>query len=246
MWKYFIMGKRVSYINFLPAWNFLLIAIFPPKTILGPITGSYKRERYNNIIKFLTIIGLKILKIRYKKILFSHDFFSSYFKYDKNIFYNFLLYKFELKKNNSQKKYDFIFYIKNHENKMNQFLIKLIYNLSEKYKICIIGEKIVKRKNVYNAGFVKREKAIEYIRLSKAAVSSPENLFSFFLLDCLSCKLLIFYNKDLKREKNFFTNLLIPIDFKNFKKSLKIIKKNNLKKISKKIKFNIKKFDDYL
>ena len=45
LWKYYIFGKKISYINFLPAWNFILILILPPGTILGPVTGSHNRSK---------------------------------------------------------------------------------------------------------------------------------------------------------------------------------------------------------
>ena len=77
LWKYYIFGKKVSYINFLPAWNFFLILILPPGTILGPVTGSHNRSKYNLIIKILTLIGLKILSIRNKKLFYFSIFFKA-------------------------------------------------------------------------------------------------------------------------------------------------------------------------
>ena len=246
LWKYYILGKKISYINFLPAWNFILILILPPKTIIGPVTGSHKRVKFNFVIKYLTIIGIKILKIRHKKILFSHDFFSKYLNSSKEYFYNFLLYRFKINNSSNFKKYDLIFYIKNHKNKMNDFSLKLIKELSDKYKICVIGEKIISKKNVFNMGFVSKKKALSLIRLSKAAVSPPENLFSFFLLDCISYKLIVFYNKDYRANKNIMTDLLIPIDYNNYRKSLKIIKKINFKKKRERIFLKLNVFNNYL
>ena len=246
LWKYYIFGKKVSYINFLPAWNFILILILPPGTILGPVTGSYNRSKYNFVIKILTLIGLKILNMRNKKILFSHNFFSKYFKKNKKYFYNFLLYNFKIKNLSRTKKYDYIFYVKKHPNKMNSFLIKLIIKLSENYKVCVVGEKIISKKNVFNMGFVSRAKTLKLINLSKAAVTSPENLYSYFLLDCISCKLIVFFNKNYTSNKYLKTELLRPIDFHNYSKSIKIIESMNSKKINKKIFFRSCKFDDYL
>ena len=105
LWKYSFLGKKVSYVNFLPAWNFILIFFLPPKTILGPVTGSINRLRYSKVIQLFTFLGLGILKIRFKKILFSHDFFKKKFDKKKNkIFYNFLLYNFQIKKEFKKKK----------------------------------------------------------------------------------------------------------------------------------------------
>ena len=246
LWKYYLLGKKISYINFLPAWNIVLILMLPPKTIIGPVTGSFNRIKYNLIIKFFTYIGIKILKIRHKKILFSHNFFSKHLKNNKNYFFNFLLYNFKINNSSTPKKYDFIFYIKNHENKMNNFLLKLINKLSYKYKVCVIGEKIASNKNIFNKGFVSRKIALRLIQSSRAAVSSPENLFSFFLLDCISNKLIVFYNKNYNPKKYLNTNLLVPINFNNFKKSLKIISKKNFNKLDKKIFLKKDIFDHYL
>ena len=61
-------------------------------------------------------------------------------------------------KNLKEKNIRFNFYIKKHENKKNDFLFKIIKELSNEYKICIIGERIKNIKNVYNKGFVSRKK----------------------------------------------------------------------------------------
>ena len=153
LWKYYVLGNKVSYVNFLPVWNFLLILLLPPSTILGPITGSKNRLKYNILIKILSSIGVMILKIKFNKLLFSHNFYSSYFKKNKKkYFFNFLLYDFKVSKGSFKKEYDLVFYINKHKNKKNKFLIELIIELSKKYKICVIGEKITKTKNVTNVG----------------------------------------------------------------------------------------------
>ena len=246
LWKYFILGKKISYINYLPAWNFLLIFLLPPRTIIGPVTGSVNRSKYNNLIHFFTLIGLKILKIKYKKIIFSHDLFSNIIERNKKkYFFNFLLYGFQILKESKIKKYDVIFYIRKHENKKNDFLIKIINKLSRKYKICIIGEKIESNKNVFNMGYVSRKKAQELIKFSKSAVSTYENLFSYFLLDCLKYKLTVFYNSKFKINSNIISNLLIPINYNNSDKSIRFIEKNINKKIKKKIFFKKQNFNGY-
>ena len=62
------------------------------------------------------------------------------------------------------------------------------------------------------------------ISVSKYSLGSFENLFSFFVLDCLSNNLKVLFNKNFKIDKKLIkTNLLIPIDFYNLKKSLKSI-----------------------
>ena len=80
------------------------------------------------------------------------------------------------------------------------------------------------KKNVSYKGIVTRKKSLQLISVSKYSLGSFENLFSFFVLDCLSNNIKIFFNKNFKIDKKLIkTNLLIPIDFYNLKKSLKSI-----------------------
>ena len=247
LWKYYVLGKKICYVNFLPAWNFLLIILLPPTTIIGPVTGSINRFTYNKLLKFFTLIGLKILKIRFKKIIFSHDFFIKYIEKDeKRFLFNFLLYNFKISKESRiKKKYDIIFYIRKHQGKRNEFLVNIISELSYKYKICILGEKIQSNKNIYNMGYVNRRETQKLIKFSKSAVSTYENLFSYFLLDCLKYKLSIFYNSNFKLNNNISSNFLFPINFNNLNKSLKIIENNFNKKNKKKIFYKKKNFNSY-
>ena len=247
LWKYYLKNEKISYINYLPAWNFLLILLLPPNTIVGPVTGSINRKNWNFFFNLLSFIGIQFLLIKYKKIIFSHDFFKNLIPKNKikNCFFNFLLFNFKKKINKKKKKYDFIFYIRKHNNKGNQFFIDLIKILSEKnYKICVIGEKINIKKNISYKGFVTRKKSLNLISDSKCSLGSFENLFSFFVLDCLSNNLKVFFNNNFKVNKKIIqTNLLIPIDFCNLRKSFKVIE-NSMKKKSlnslkhKKLNFN--------
>jgi hypothetical protein len=227
LWGHYLKNEKISYINYLPAWNFLLILLLPPRTIIGPVTGSINRKNWKFFLAVSSYIGIKLLLIKYKKIIFSHDFFKSFIskKNIKNCFFNFLLFNFKKKINNKKKQYDFIFYLRKHNNKGNQFFINLIKILSEKnYKICVIGQKLNVKKNVSYKGIVTRKKSLQLISVSKYSLGSSENLFSFFVLDCLSNNLKIFFNKNFKIDKKLIkTNLLIPIDFYNLKKSLKSI-----------------------
>ena len=47
LWGHYLKNEKISYINYLPAWNFLLIFLLPPKTIIGPVTGSINRKNWN-------------------------------------------------------------------------------------------------------------------------------------------------------------------------------------------------------
>ena len=78
-WFFFFLGKKNYYLNYLPFWNFLLFALLPPTTILGPITGGaeYDKKKKNIIRRFLFPIFYKIseifLIIRNNKNYFSTD-----------------------------------------------------------------------------------------------------------------------------------------------------------------------------
>jgi len=248
IWRYHLRGNISCYINYLPIWNFAIYLLLPKETILGPITGTTTKK--NLIYKFLVLIGIYVLKNKKKKLLFSHDQFYEHFKDKKKYFFNFLFYKFKLSFNITKKKFDIVFYLKENTNKGNHFLIALIKELSNKYKIAIIGDNFPNYKkypNIYNFGTVSRKKAYKIISLSRFSLSSKENHFSFFVLDSLSKGLCVFYNKDLKLYKFIKTNMFLPIDFYNLKKSIKTIDKLITKKNVKKIFiFKTKNFKKYL
>ena len=81
LWFNFFLGKKVMYINFLPLWNFLIFALVPPGTILGPITGSkiYNKDNIKGFEKFLRKYCMKyqfrisnfILNLRYNNLIFT-------------------------------------------------------------------------------------------------------------------------------------------------------------------------------
>ena len=248
IWIYHLKGYKSCYINYLPIWNFLIFLLLPKTTILGPITGTTSKK--NLIYKFLVQIGVYVLKTKKKKILFSHDQFKQFFINKKECYFNFLFYKFYINNKTPKKKYDIIFYLKKNRNKGNFFLINLIKELSNQYKIAIIGDKFPQFKkniNIKNFGIVSRNKAYKIISLSKFALSSKENHYSFFVLDSLSKGLCIFYNKDLKLYSYVKTNMFFPIDFKNLKKTVKIVNKI-LSKNKQRNFFRLKtaNFDKYL
>ena len=94
IWKYYLNGNKVSYINYLPIWNIFIFLLLPKKTILGPITGTNTKK--NLVYNFLKLVGIYILKKSNSKLLFSHDQFKKYFPNKKKIFFNFLFYEFKI------------------------------------------------------------------------------------------------------------------------------------------------------
>ena len=248
LWKYHIKGKKVCYINYLPIWNILILMILPKKTIFGPITGSNLKT--NLIYIVFKHIGIFLLKKKNNPILFSHSQFRKYFKYNKKVYYNFMLYNLKFKKNFTKKKFDFIIYFRKNKNKGNDFLIKAIEKLSDKFKVIVIGDSIPKyleNKNIFNYKNVNRKKALKFISQSKNSIISKENSLSFFALDCVSCHLNIFHNINDKFNGAIKTNMFNTIKFDDFNYSIKKITKNlAYKKSTKYFKFKLDNFLDYL
>ncbi len=247
LWKYHKRGYIISYINYLPIWNFVLFMILPKKTILGPVTGTnQKKNFFYCIFKHLGIFFLK----KRDKILMSHSQFKTYFKNKKDIYFNFLLYNFNFKLKLSKKIYDYIIYYKKNKNKGNDFLLKLVSLLSKDFKIVIIGDKVphnLKNQNIFNYNDLKRAKALKIISQSKNAILSKENSMSYFALDCAKYKLNIFYNANDRLDTSIKTNIFMPIKYNNFNSSLKIIKKNSKSyKLKKIFKFQTDNFIGYL
>ena len=248
IWLMNLKGYKTIYINYLPIWNFIIFLFLPKSTILGPITGTTTKKNF--VYSLLSKISIFILKRKYKKLLFSNDFFEKKFNLKKiKVYSNFLLYDFKFQIYNKKKKYDFIIYYKKNSSKGNQFLINLAKYFSKDFKIVIIGDKynFKNNKNINNFYKISRIHTNKIISETKYAINSKENLFSFFTLDCLSHLLIVFYNHDFNLDKKFKTNLLIDIDFDNLQKSKKKIiqtMKMNFKK--KKLKFPEYKFLNYL
>ena len=88
---------------------------------------------------------------------------------------------------------------------------------------------------------------MKIISQTKNSILSKENSLSFFAIDCISCRLNIFYNFEDRIERTIRTNLFIPIKFDNLDYSIKILTKQKLfKKRSKYFRFRKKSFLDYL
>lgn len=233
LWKYHLNKKNTCYINYLPLWNVLIFLLLPRKTILGPITGSYPLKKWSIKLNFIYKVSSIILNAKYNKLLFATNFFKKYFNKNKRCYYNFIISSikiFKIKK----KRYDFVFYYRKHYNKGNYFLGKIIsYLAKKKYKIAIIGDKIYHADNdyIYYYGYVNRNLAINIISKSKYSILSKENLFSYFMQDCLSKQLTIFYNKEYSKfisaiNKNIYPknyNNLIPIDYNSAEAAITII-----------------------
>ena len=226
LWINFFKKKKIIYVNYLPLWNILIILLLPPKTIIGPITGSININNSKNfygiirtyLFPILYKIGLKLLFIRKKKILFSTKILEKFInkKKLKNCYFNFLNYSFNYKTvNNKKKDIDFLIYYRKHSNKYSTNHINLIKTISKRKKIFIIGDQL-NIKKVKNLNKITRSKVFNLLRRTKNTISGDDNLYSIYNIDCCRFGVKIFFNLkmnillDIYNRKNY-----IPINFEN-------------------------------
>lgn len=226
-WYYFLKSEKVAFINYLPLWNFILFIFLPPGTILGPITGGAlfkKKIDFNFVLrKFIFYIFYKIseffLNLRGKNFYFSTNLlriFLSKKTVKKNNF-NFVK-KLIFKKKRIKKDIDFLIYYRDHKNKKSMFNYKFLKFLEEKnLKIIIVGKKF-KSKNIKNLGKISNKKLNYLLSKTKYTLSSNENLYSLFNIECINNNVRIFADKNLKRFLRDNIKDFIFVDFNNLKK----------------------------
>ena len=231
-WKKYFKNEAVCYLNYLPFWNFLIFIFLPPKTILGPITGgaNFSKSNLNSLIIRGLIFPLfykiseSFLILRNTKIIFSTDLLKKYlFKRTvKKSNFNFVIKNFSFpKKVKIKKKIDFLIYHRKHTNKSDFFPYKFIKKLKENnFKICIVGEKL-NIPSIKNYGYLSNDKINLLQSKSKYTIASGENLYSFFILECLSNNMKIVTKKKMKKKIILFKQKFIELDFN----SLNSIKK---------------------
>ena len=228
-WKNFLTGNKVGYINYLPLWNFIIFILLPPNTILGPITGGAvysEKITFSNLFrKFLFPIFYKIseffLNLRCKKnIYFSTDLLKKYLskKTLKKSIFNYVLKNFSFSKK-KMKSIDLLIYYRLHENKLEFFNPNFIKNLIKLgFRVLVVGDKL-NLKGVKNLGYVSRKRLSSLQSKSKFTLCSYENIYSLFILECISNHVKIIINKkNLKKIKYFKKNF---ITFNKIKKNTK-------------------------
>lgn len=218
-WIKFLKKENVCYLNYLPLWNFLIFIFLPPNTILGPITGGAKYNRYNLSSVFIRGLVFPLfykiseffLNLRKSKIIFSTDLLKEYLfkKTIKKSTFNFVLKNFLKTKNTKKrKKIDFLIYYRKHKNKEAFFPLNFIKKLSKlKFNIYVVGNKL-NLPFVKNCGFVSNNKMLNLQSFSKYTILSGENPYSFFILECLSNHVKIVVEKNMRKKfalskKNF-------------------------------------------
>ena len=235
-WKYYLKGYNVGYINFLPLWNFLIFFLLPPKTILGPITGGSlynKSDKINYIIRhFLFSIFYKFseiaLNLRFKnKLVFSTELLKTFLsnKTVKRSKFNFVLENLKFNKKKKIKDIDILIYYREHYNKNLLFNFKLVKNLSNhKLNIFVVGDKL-NIKKVTNLGYINKKRLNNLQSRSKYSLSSGENIYSLFTIECITNHVKILIDKKNMKKIKVFKKFFIT-----YNKSNLIFKKNkNLK-----------------
>lgn len=227
-WYFFIRGKQVYYINYLPLWNFFIFLLLPPRTKIGPITGgaNYKKSYIRkHIFPVFYNISQMIIYCRFNRIHFSTELLKkNLFNSIKNISsYNYIL-KYLKKKEPKKKKIDFLIYFREHKNKKDFFDNKIIKKLLIlNFKIYVFGD-ILKINGVINLGKLNNEQVNKYLSITRYSIASGENLLSFFTIECINnnVKILINTNKNninYKLKNNFINTYYNSINFwKNLKK----------------------------
>jgi hypothetical protein len=248
IWYFYLNGKKVCYINYLPLWAFWIFLLLPKKTIIGPVTGAvYKKNIYtlNNLIRrfiipFFYFLTLQFIFAKFEKIIFSTDKLKGLIPRSKIQYciFNFCL-LFYKKRIYKKKNIDFLFYLRLHANKSNSFHKKIIDLLSNlNFKIIVVGDKFLKS-NVKNYINIPREKLLKLLDKTKFTIISDENFYSLFAIDCFSSNVHVFYDKNSKPSKFYFSKeLAIDINFSNINYSIKKII-NFTKKYKQKSKRNI-------
>ena len=235
-WKYFLKGKKVCYLNYLPLWNCLIFLLLPPKTILGPITGGsyFKKERGINyffrkyLFPILYIFSTILLFFRNKKLIFSTGLLKRYFfLFKKNrIEFNYVLKAIIPFSNFNQKRsINFIIYFKNHKNKKNMYPINFIKRiLLYNYNVYVVGDKM-KINGVTNIGYLNHLNLKSYLKKTRFCIASTENILSFFSIECINHGIKIISDTKLKNIDKKVKDKFIYFNTKNF------FNKNDIQKL---------------
>lgn len=241
--RLFSSNYEILYLNYLPFWNFLIFLILPRKTILGPITGGVYNGQVNNlnlfIRKYFFPIFYRISKIiiykKFKKIIFSTNILNNFLKNNKSTLVNFIeiLFHKKIHNVNKNKKFDILFYNRNHTMKFSDDIKRTIIYLSKYCKICVVGDNF-KHNNIENFGWLERDEVFKLIQKSKLALNSPENFLSIFGIDCINHGTPVIYDKNIKSILKKTNLNYIPVNFNNIKTASNHILRLLSNKIEKK------------
>ena len=218
-WYYYLLKKNISYLNYLPLWNFILFFFLPPKTIFGPITGGSNFKNKNNIVRnFLFPIFYRLssmaLEFRDCEIFFSTDLLKKFLSKNvvKRANFNFILRAYS-KKKKLKKNIDFIVYYREHINKKKFFPKNLLNELVKRnYKVHSVGDRL-EIKGVKNHGRVSQKKINYLLSKAKYSIGSGESLYTFFTIECLNNNVKVFIDKNYNFKITRFKNSFLEVNF---------------------------------
>ncbi len=238
-WKFYLLGKKVCYLNYLPLWNLPIFILIPPSSLLGPITGgsNYKKECSINyflreyFFPVLYKLSICVINIRKFRTVFSTSLLKKYINIDlkKNSDFNFFLEGLTKKESLKKKTNDFIIYYRKHKNKQKLYPIDFIRKLiNHKFKLLVVGDRFNEH-GVKNLGYLNKKKLRNILSKTKIFISSGENIFNFFAIDCINNNVKILSNfKTIKIGKKFDKNIIYYNTKKKFKKKDIINLLNNI------------------
>ena len=122
-----------------------------------------------------------------------------------------------------KKTIDFLIYYRKHQNKKYLFPYDFVKKLIKlKFKISIVGDKL-NYPGVKNYGKISNQKVLSLQSVSKYTIASGENLYSFFVLECLSNNIKIIIDKTQNSKIRFLKKNFIGLNYnsKNIIKNLK-------------------------
>ena len=172
--------------------------------------NQYLIRRY--IFPILYKISEKIINFRYDKILFSTSLLKQYLSTEtiRKSEFDFVLNYVKIKKR-KKKKIDFIIYYRKHINKENSFNYNFLEKIcSKNYKVNIVGDKI-NMPNLNNLGYISNKKLNRLLAQTKFTLSSNENIFSLFNIECINNNVKIFADKKHIPKCKFLKKNFIPL-----------------------------------
>ena len=202
--------------------EFFYFYIFTSKNYFWPyyrgasFTNSNKLNYFirKSVFPLFYKISEFFLNLRFKKgIIFSTDLLKKHLskKTIEKSKFNFILNSFERKK--KKKKIDFLIYYRKHKNKEFFFPYKLIrILLKNNFGIVVIGDKLEIPK-VKNLGKLSNKKVSKLQSIAKYTIASGENLYSFFIVECLANNVQVIVNNQNKNKIKFYKKKFIKINY---------------------------------
>ncbi len=223
-WVYFFKRKQFLFLNYLPCWNFLTFLLLPPKSKIGPITGGSNFSKNSNdylIRKFffpiLYFFSDLVLRFRFDNLIFSTDLLKKFLskKIINKSKFNFIFNEIKIKKQNTfkKRKIKFLFYFRKHKNKKYLYIYNILNELVLKnYEPQIIGDKLI-LKGVKNHGFISHNKVLNLLNDTKYSLTSTENLYSFFTIDCINNNVKVLVDNKKYRAIKYYKHCFVKYKF---------------------------------